>query len=261
MSYAQLGINQLGAVYEGLMAYSGFFAETDLYEIAKDGDPADGTWVLPVDEADGYPDGVFITRVDEQTGQLVRVRHPAGSFVYRLSGRDRQLSASYYTPELLTRCLVQHALAELLGLDDHAPRRGSSGITRAEDLLKLTICEPALGSGAFANEAANQLATEYVRRRQAELGDSLDPERYKLELQRVKAHFALNQTYGVDLNTTRGGTGRGESVAELYVPGSAATLVRTAPSGGATASSGAAGPPGGLPNSLVSRGGRPGRAG
>ena len=38
ISYAELGINQLGAVYEGLMSYTGFFAETDLYEVAKDGD-------------------------------------------------------------------------------------------------------------------------------------------------------------------------------------------------------------------------------
>ncbi len=33
ISYAELGINQLGAVYEGLMSYTGFFAEEDLYEV------------------------------------------------------------------------------------------------------------------------------------------------------------------------------------------------------------------------------------
>ncbi len=38
ISYAQLGINQLGAVYEGLMSYSGFIANGELYEVAKDGD-------------------------------------------------------------------------------------------------------------------------------------------------------------------------------------------------------------------------------
>ena len=45
ISYAQLGINQLGAVYEGLMAYTGFYAHDDLYEVAKGGDPSDGTWM------------------------------------------------------------------------------------------------------------------------------------------------------------------------------------------------------------------------
>ncbi len=202
ISYAQLGINQLGAVYEGLMAYSGFFADRDLYEVAKKGDPEDGTWMLPTDKADEYPDDVFVTRTNEITGHDERVLHPTGSFVFRLSGRDRQRSASFYTPEVLTRCVVKHALAELLGMDDYAPENGSSGIVNAVDMLDLTICEPALGSGAFANEAINQLAAEYLRRRQAELGETLDADRVQRELQKVKAHFALHQTYGVDLNGT-----------------------------------------------------------
>ena len=33
ISYAQLGINQLGAVYEALLSYRGFFAEEDLHEV------------------------------------------------------------------------------------------------------------------------------------------------------------------------------------------------------------------------------------
>ena len=39
ISYAQLGINQLGAVYEALLSYSGFFAREDLYEVKKAGEP------------------------------------------------------------------------------------------------------------------------------------------------------------------------------------------------------------------------------
>lgn len=48
ISYAELGINQLGAVYEGLMSYTGFFADEDLYEVAKNGDSEKGSWVVPV---------------------------------------------------------------------------------------------------------------------------------------------------------------------------------------------------------------------
>ena len=202
ISYAQLGINQLGAVYEGLMAYTGFFATGDLFEVAKGGDPSGGTWMLPVEDADEYPDDVFVMAENPTTGRNERVRHNKGSFVFRLSGRDRQRSASYYTPEVLTRCVVHHALAELLGLDDYAPEGGSANIQEATELLDLTICEPALGSGAFLNEAINQLSAEYLKRRQAELGETLDPDRYLRELQKVKAHFALHQSYGVDLNAT-----------------------------------------------------------
>ena len=194
ISYAELGINQLGAVYEGLMSYTGFFAETDLYEVAKDGDASKGSWVVPVDRADGIDEADFVRLEDEVTGERRAVLHRRGTFVFRLAGRERQQSASYYTPEVLTRFTVSQALAELLDQDGHA--------TTAEEILALTICEPALGSGAFVIEAVRQLAEQYLSRRQAELGQKIDPDRYPAELQRVKAHIALHQVYGVDLNAT-----------------------------------------------------------
>ncbi|MFJ8301203.1 class I SAM-dependent DNA methyltransferase [Streptomyces sp. NPDC094447] len=194
ISYAQLGINQLGAVYEGLMSYSGFIAGEELYEVAKGGDPKDGSWLVPKSKADEYPDTVFVRRPDRDTGEELRVRYAPGSFVYRLSGRDRQTSASYYTPESLTKVTVQLALQHRLDQD------GTD--TEARELLDWKICEPALGSGAFLNEAINQVAAEYLRRRQKELGRSIDTEQYAVELQKAKAYIALHNSYGVDLNET-----------------------------------------------------------
>jgi Eco57I restriction-modification methylase len=194
ISYAELGINQLGAVYEGLMSYTGFFAEEDLYEVAKGGDPSKGSWVVPVDRADDISQDDFVRLEDEVTGEKKAVIHRRGTFVFRLAGRERQQSASYYTPEVLTRFTVSQALEELLDQDGHT--------TTAEEILGLTVCEPALGSGAFAIEAVRQLAGEYLRRRQRELRTQIDPEKYAAELQRVKASIALHQVYGVDLNAT-----------------------------------------------------------
>ncbi|MFJ9601637.1 class I SAM-dependent DNA methyltransferase [Streptomyces althioticus] len=194
ISYAQLGINQLGAVYEGLMSYSGFVAGEELYEVAKHGDPKDGSWLVPATKADEYPDEVFVRQKDEDTGEERRVRYAPGAFVYRLSGRDRQTSASYYTPESLTRVTVQLALQHRLDQDDT--------VTAARELLEWKICEPALGSGAFLNEAINQVAAEYLRRRQDELGVAIDTEKYAVELQKAKAYIALHNSYGVDLNNT-----------------------------------------------------------
>ncbi|MFE0592643.1 class I SAM-dependent DNA methyltransferase [Micromonospora echinospora] len=194
ISYAQLGINQLGAVYEGLMSYTGFVATERLYEVAKNGDPKDGSWMIPASKADEYDDGVFVYKEDPYTGVRSRVSHAPGAFVYRLAGRDRQTSASYYTPQSLTEVTVQLALKYRLDQDDT--------VTPARELLDWTICEPALGSGAFLNEAINQVAAEYLRRRQKELEVTLDPEDYHLELQRVKAYIALHNCYGVDLNRT-----------------------------------------------------------
>ncbi|MFJ3617003.1 class I SAM-dependent DNA methyltransferase [Streptomyces iakyrus] len=194
ISYAQLGINQLGAVYEGLMSYSGFVAGEELYEVAKNGDPKDGSWLIPATKADEYPDSVFVRQKDEDTGEERRARYAPGAFVYRLSGRDRQTSASYYTPESLTRVTVQLALQHRLDQDDT--------VTEARELLDWKICEPALGSGAFLNEAINQVAAEYLRRRQDELGVAIDTEKYAVELQKAKAYIALHNSYGVDLNDT-----------------------------------------------------------
>ena len=194
ISYATLGINQLGAVYEGLMSYTGFFAEEDLYEVAKGGDPSKGSWVVPVERVRGISEGDFVRAEDEVTGEKKAVIHRRGAFVFRLAGRERQQSASYYTPEVLTRFAVSQALAELLDQDGHT--------TTAEEILGLTVCEPALGSGAFAIEAVRQLAEQYLRRRQAERRQRIDPENYPAELQRVKASIALHQVYGVDLNAT-----------------------------------------------------------
>ncbi|GGK65726.1 hypothetical protein Ppa06_21940 [Planomonospora parontospora subsp. parontospora] len=195
ISYAQLGINQLGAVYEGLMSYTGFIATEELYEVAKGGDPKDGSWMIPASKVGDYPSEVFVRRVDEDGTKLDEyVCYNQGSFVYRLAGRDRETSASYYTPESLTKVTVQLALQHRLDQD--------GTVTPAREILEWKICEPALGSGAFLNEAVNQVAAEYLRRRQEELGVQIDPERYEDELQRVKAYVALHNSYGVDLNET-----------------------------------------------------------
>ncbi|MFZ3391678.1 class I SAM-dependent DNA methyltransferase [Rhodococcus sp. 7Tela_A2] len=194
ISYAELGINQLGAVYEGLMSYTGFFAAVDLYEVAKNGDPEKGSWVVPADRADHLSESDFVKALDEATGELKPVIHHKGTFVFRLAGRERQQSASYYTPEVLTRFVVSQALAELF--DQNGTR------TAPDEILQLTICEPALGSGAFAIEAVRQLAAEYLKRKQEDLGTLIDADQYPIELQKVKAHLALHQVYGVDLNAT-----------------------------------------------------------
>ena len=187
ISYSQLGINQLGAVYEGLLSYTGFFVEEKdgLYEVKPEGEQYD-----PLKQAFFVPRSALAEYKDEEkvyaNGRLVH--HPQGSFVYRLAGRNRQKSASYYTPDVLTQCVVKYALKELL--KDKT----------ADDILSLNVCEPALGSGAFLNEAVNQLADAYLERKQRETGRVIGHDDYLLEKQKVKAYLADNRVYGVDRN-------------------------------------------------------------
>jgi hypothetical protein len=186
ISYAQLGINQLGAVYEGLLSYTGFFAEEDLYEVHRAGETPDelqNAWFVKAADLAKYTD-------EEKLFDGRLRKYAKGTFIYRLSGRNREKSASYYTPEVLTRCVVKYALKELL--KDRT----------ADDILSLTICEPALGSGAFANEAVNQLAEAYLERKQAELKRSIAHDALLLEKQKIKAYLADNNVHGVDLNPT-----------------------------------------------------------
>ncbi len=195
ISYATLGINQLGAVYEALLSFRGFFAEATLYEVkpatVKEPDAVrDAGYFVPESELHRYANQ---ERVFDEDGE-VRA-YEAGTFIYRMAGRDRQQSASYYTPEVLTRCLVKYALKELLEDDDGNPKHA-----KATDLLDLTICEPAMGSAAFLNEGINQLAERYLQRRQQELGARIPHAEYQQELQRVRMYIADHNVYGVDLN-------------------------------------------------------------
>ena len=195
ISYANLGINQMGSVYEALLSYRGFIAETTLFEVKRAGDnfnELDVGYFVTEDELDQYtedervryekndPDGKY------KKGQLRK--YEKGTFIYRLAGREREKSASYYTPEVLTKCLVKYALKELL--------EGKS----ADEILHLTICEPAMGSAAFLNEAITQLAEAYLDKKQKERGEMIPANDRLKELQKVKMYMADRNVYGIDLN-------------------------------------------------------------
>lgn len=190
VSYGTLGINQLGSVYEALLSYRGFIASERLYEVkrARDSfDPLDVGYFITEDELGLYAEDERVRHESgPQRGQLRT--YEKGHFIYRLAGREREQSASYYTPESLTRCLVKYALKELL-----------EGKT-ADEILHLTVCEPAMGSAAFLNEVINQLAEAYLSRKQEELGKTISHDSRQYELQRVKMLIADRNVYGIDLN-------------------------------------------------------------
>ncbi len=214
ISYAQLGIGQLGAVYETLISFTGFVAKDDLIELrpqtgrgaASSEDDQDAADAEPdeadVDEGpdededtDAGPDPIarsdrvnllapsyFVpkSRAAEFRPEEIVFDGPAprlyrkGTFVYRLAGRDREKSASYYTPEPLARLLVKHALMERC-----------KDLT-ADQILQLKILEPAMGSAAFLVETTNQLADLYLERKQKETGQTIPQEDYFLERQKVR---------------------------------------------------------------------------
>ena len=190
ISYANLGINQLGAVYEALLSYRGFIAEQDLYEVKRAGDSfneLDVGYFVSERELGQYTEEERVRYTSGENAGKLRT-YKKGTFIYRLAGREREKSASYYTPEVLTKCLVKYALKELL-----------EGKT-ADEILQLTICEPAMGSAAFLNEAINQLAEAYISRKEKETGNLISYDKRFYELQKVKMFIADRNVYGIDLN-------------------------------------------------------------
>lgn len=227
ISYAKLGIGQLGAVYETLISFTGVVAKTDLIELkprkGRSGEAAEGgeneapEVVDEVEEEEDAnldePEAAHETaRSDKEVDKLApswfvpRSRltefspeevvfkggealvYPKGTFIYRLAGRDREKSASYYTPEPLARLLVKHALMERC--------RDLS----ADEILDLKILEPAMGSAAFLVETTNQLADLYLERKQKETGQTVPQDKIVIEKQRVRAYIADRNCFGVDLN-------------------------------------------------------------
>jgi len=208
ISYSNLGINQLGSVYESLLSYSGFFAREDLIEVksAKDKNGSDATFLVPKSRRDDFKEAEIL-KEKEHPEQDVLI--PKGQFVYRLNGRDRKNSASYYTPEVLTQCTVKYTLKGIIESlkEQQAIVDGKlTGTNCADEILKLKILEPAMGAAAFHNEVINQLSVAYLELKeneeQAAGRKRVTPGVYKDELQKVKAYIAANNVYGVDLNPT-----------------------------------------------------------
>ncbi|MDZ7697745.1 MAG: hypothetical protein U5R49_12760 [Deltaproteobacteria bacterium] len=204
VNYAELGINQLGAVYEGLLSYTGMFAEKNLIQVKpekgefmsvafREGKNMDKarktpTWFVPTERLDEFKAGE-VERLKDGKPRI----YPQGTFILHLSGIDREESASYYTHHVLSSCLVEETLRELL--KDYKPED-------ADRILQLKICEPAMGSATFLDEVAEQLAARYLELKQKQTGQTIEPSRYMDELRRVKHYIITRNAYGVDLNAT-----------------------------------------------------------
>ena len=117
-----------------------------------------------------------------------------------LPGNTRRTTGSYYTPSALVECLLDAALDPVL---DAAVARGEEAAiaTNAEpseaaarELLSLTVCDPACGSGHFLVAAARRIAARLAAVREGTAEPA--PEAVRRALHEVVARCV----HGVDLN-------------------------------------------------------------
>ncbi|MCA1393228.1 N-6 DNA methylase [Bradyrhizobium sp. IC3123] len=102
-------------------------------------------------------------------------------------GNQRKTTGSYYTPDSLVQLLLDTTLNPVL--DD----REAKASDPAEDLLKLTLIDPACGSGHFLLAAARRIATRVARHRAGGIPSAAD---FRHALREV----ACRCLYGVDRN-------------------------------------------------------------
>ncbi|WP_206051920.1 Eco57I restriction-modification methylase domain-containing protein [Nocardioides ferulae] len=108
-----------------------------------------------------------------------------------LAGNDRKTSGSYYTPSELVELVLDTALDPVL---DDVEKRTRTPEERAEALLALKVCDPAVGSAHFLVAAARRIALRLAVARTGELDPT--PTDYSDALHDVVGSCL----YGVDLN-------------------------------------------------------------
>jgi hypothetical protein len=187
ISYANLGLNQLGAVYEGLLSLKPVIADDEFYTAILG--TRDEEFLIPKTDLKKFKKDQLMH--DEHGKPFL---HPKGDFLFRTMGYERKYSASFYTDETLTKCLVKECLDEHFKADNGKPS--------CKKIEEMKILEPAMGSGAFLNETANQLAVYYADALAREGRDKEDGEEIARAdlVARAKEFIMRNSLYGVDLN-------------------------------------------------------------
>ncbi|MYS22515.1 N-6 DNA Methylase [Streptomyces sp. DvalAA-14] len=131
-------------------------------------------------------------------------KHSAADRTFELVdriGNDRKKTGSYYTPTPLTETLLDSTLNPVI---DDAVRRGEQRAsaegrpdpadTIVEELLSLTVCDPACGSGHFLVGAARRIAKRVAAVRERNPEPTAEAIRHSLH------EVVASCVYGVDLN-------------------------------------------------------------
>ncbi|WP_167152779.1 DNA methyltransferase [Streptomyces sp. MBT27] len=133
-------------------------------------------------------------------------RHSASERSFELvdrPGNDRKKTGSYYTPAALIETVLDSTLDPVIQAavdrgQERADERGASEADAAdlivEELLALTVCDPACGSGHFLVAAARRIAKRVAAVRELNPEPTLEAVRHALH------EVAPRCIYGVDLN-------------------------------------------------------------
>jgi len=175
-SFAELGVDQLGSIYEGLLVLEPHLVAEPSVLVGSRHEPR------------------VLARELAGDARVMRELAP-GTFVLESSSGRRKGSGSFYTPHEITEFLAGAALDPLV---EPLVQRALDGDADAaeRELLALNVCDPAMGSGAFLVQAARVLGRGLARIRAARRASRVTPEAVK----HAEGEVVRRCLYGVDLN-------------------------------------------------------------
>ena len=223
ISYRALDVEHVGAVYETMM---GFRLETAtgrtvaIKAMQRHGAPSSMSLDHLLDESASARAKWVKDRTDRRLTDRVRRavqasgdieslhaalepvvdRNATPDLVHRGAmvlqpSEERRRSGSHYTPRELTEPIVRTTLEPVLD----RLREDSVGPPRAQEILSLKVCDPAMGSGAFLVETCRQLADALIEAWHA-YGDAPDMPPDEDEILFARRMVARRCLYGVDRN-------------------------------------------------------------
>jgi hypothetical protein len=179
ISYRALSVENIGVVYETMMGFSVYQAKGACVVLKGAQAPA----ACELDELMALEGAKRITFIEELTGwkanakagAAIKAAKDQGEMLDALTdrirrditprpltqggltlqpGEERRKSGSHYTPQQLTRPLVAKAFEPHFNRMGHRPD--------PDAVLSMTVCDPAMGSGAFLVEATRQLSDKLL---------------------------------------------------------------------------------------------------
>ena len=173
VNYRELGVEQLGSIYEGLLAFEPQIAAAPMAFVRL------GRGQAAIEQV--------VDAAQAPAGAEILATYPPGAFYLFEATGQRKGSGSYYTPRQLAHFVVGETLRPLT--ENASPQQ----------ILALRICDPAMGSGGFLVPAVHWL-TEAYGEALARAGEEID---HKLDDDERAAYRRLiveRCIYGVDLN-------------------------------------------------------------
>ncbi|WP_300968050.1 Eco57I restriction-modification methylase domain-containing protein [Helicobacter japonicus] len=136
--YRTLSVAHLGTIYEGLLSYFFAIAEEEIFYLVYA--PKKGKGKL--DSIEGYFDSYDYAKIKKDSTIHRQATYKKGQIYLKNTSNSRKSTASFYTPDSITKFLVQSALKDKLN---------------DNNILHFKILDNACGSGHFLVEALNQI--------------------------------------------------------------------------------------------------------